>query len=387
MRIAHYLKRISLAEGGVVRAVLDLCGALAQAGHEVTLITYDPSDVPPEWGEAGARAPRVVTIPPPTIPGGVLGARAKQLAADVIRESDCLHLHAVWTTSNAQLAALARRAGKPYVVSIHGMLDDWSMSQRRAKKTMYLRLFGRRVLESARVVHCTAQFERDQAVKWFPRGSATVIPLVFDLSPFANPPGPEIARGKYSDLAGGAKSLLFLSRLHEKKRPELLLRALRLLLDRGMDVHAFLAGTGEPAYVQSLRSLAGELELDGRAHFLGLVVGPEKVSLYQAADLFVLPTSQENFGFVLPEALACATPAITTKGVDIWPELEESGGAVIVEPDPEPIANAAQELLEDDARRGEMGRKGRDWVFSHLDGARVVSEYERMYEQAAACAS
>lgn len=386
MRIVHYLKRISLAEGGVVRAVLDLAGALATAGHEVTLLTYDAADAPAGWDGSGGTV-RVVTIPAPSVPGGLLGARARAMAREAIASSDCLHLHAVWTTSNAQLAAIARRLGRPYVVSVHGMLDDWSMSQRRAKKTMYLRLFGRRVLEEARVVHCTASFERDQAVKWFPRGRAVVIPLVFDLSPFSAAPGPGPARERFPQLASGSGTLLFLSRLHEKKRPELVLRALRLLLDRGLDVRAFLAGTGEREYERSLRELARELGLEDRAHFLGLVVGPEKVSLYEAADVFVLPTSQENFGFVLPEALASGTPAITTKGVDIWPELVESGGAVIVEPEPEPIANAAQELLADGARREEMGRRGRAWVFDHLDGARVVGEYERMYEQAAAGAS
>ena len=114
--------------------------------------------------------------------------------------------------------------------------------------------------------------------------------------------------------------------------------------------------------------------------FLGMVVGKAKVSLFESADVFILPTSQENFGFVLPEAMACRTPVITTKGVDIWPELDACGGAVIVKQDATEIADAATKVLADPEKAQQMGDAGREWVFATLDAAKVVSKFIELYQ-------
>ena len=69
-------------------------------------------------------------------------------------------------------AAFALR--KPYIVSVHGMLDDWSMEQKGLKKRIYLWLAGRKLLEQAYRVHTTAEGEAQQAGKWYPRGKSVV---------------------------------------------------------------------------------------------------------------------------------------------------------------------------------------------------------------------
>jgi glycosyltransferase involved in cell wall biosynthesis len=132
-----------------------------------------------------------------------------------------------------------------------------------------------------------------------------------------------------------------------------------------------------------MRQRAAAAGLGERAAFLGLVSGVEKLSVYQAADLFVLPTSQENFGFVFPEALACGVPVVTTKGVDTWPELEGSGGAMIVPAEAAAMAEAIRQLLADPDRCRRMGAKGREWVLREFGGTAVVERYEALYADAA----
>lgn len=378
LSIAHVLARVRLEEGGVVRAVLDLAGALAGAGHRVTLLTFDNADAPPEWSQSG---PTVVRLPGGAGPTGRLGADARAAVRQHLADADALHLHTPWETVNLAFAAEARRAGVPYVLSVHGMLDDWSMAQRTLKKRLYLALAGRRLLERAGAVHCTAEAELAQARRWFPRGRGVVAPLLMDLEPFRELPGPDEARDAF-DLPAGSPVVLFLSRVHEKKGVDVLLDAFAALRERRPDATLVVAGPGEASYVERMRAIARERGVADHVRFPGMVGGSRKLSLYQAASVFALPTSQENFGLVLPEALACSTPLVTTRGVDIWPELERSGGAVIVDRNARAFADALESLLADDARRETMGRAGRDWALRELDGARVVGRYITMYEEA-----
>ncbi len=124
-------------------------------------------------------------------------------------------------------------------------------------------------------------------------------------------------------------------------------------------------------------SLVGDLGLEDDVRFLGSIFGEMKRSLFQAADVFALPTHQENF----TESLACATPVLTTRGVDIWPELVESGGAKIVDRTPEAFADGIQNIVADVPRSGEMGRRGRAWVFDFLNTSRITSRFIDIYRE------
>lgn len=392
MRLAHYLTRFNLADGGVVRAVLDMCALLASRGHRVDLITCDDTDVPASWKSGLSDVPTIHRIDMPARPLGLFSDAQLALIRPHIAEADVVHLHACWTPSNNQLARLARREGTPYVLSVHGMLDDWCMAQKTLKKRVYLAMGGRRTLEEAALVHCTAEAELEQSRKWYPRGTGTVVPLIFDLDPYRTLPGPEQADQAFGpagtgDIDPSLPVVLFLSRIHFKKGVDVLVRAAGELKQRGCACRTLIAGTGEPDYERSIRRLISELGLDEEVRLLGLVTGTTKVSLYERADVFALPTSQENFGFVFPESLACGTPVVTTRGVDIWAELESSGGAIIAERSPEAFADAIQLLLADESRRAEMGRRGRAWVLEEMNPDAVADRFEQMYEQAKGSAS
>lgn len=371
LHVAHFLPDLRLEQGGVVRTVVDLCGAMARRGHRVTLFTDDAKEVPAEWHAAGQ--PRIVIVPRPR--AGLLSPRALRAIGDVLTDVDVLHLHGPWLPANLQLASLARRRRLPYVVSIHGMLDDWSMSQKAAKKRVFLALGARRMLEQAAYVHCTADEERRQSARWYPRGRPAVIQCMCDLTPFAD------ARHAAPDPSPTAR-LLFLSRVHPKKGVELLIDAVALLRGDGLDVDLTIAGPGDEAYVTSLRRRIASAGLESRARLVGMIRDPgEKVALYAGSDLFVLPTSQENFGIVLVEAMACGTPVVTTRGVAIWRELEE-GGAIVVERSAEALARAIGDALRDRVALARRGGRARDWVYRYAHPDRVVDEFEALYRRA-----
>jgi len=168
--------------------------------------------------------------------------------------------------------------------------------------------------------------------------------------------------------------------LHEQKGVDILIRAAGLLRDAGTPFVLLLAGTGEPAYESYLQSLVSELNLRDRVLFLGLVTGNQKLSLYRAADLFMLPTQHENFGLVLTEAMACGIPVLTTKGTDIWREIQ-TAGAIITDGTPQGFAEQIRKLLNDPADRAARGSKGNDWVFSNLAVEMLSQKYEALYRK------
>lgn len=381
LTIAQYMPGIRLTQGGAVRAVLDWCAVFAERGHRMILLTYEGDDVPPDWFDGKPGKPQAFLLPAPRGPGRQLGWRALRTADELIARADVLHLHGPWLIGNRQLAKLARRRDVPYIVSVHGMLDDWSMDQRRLRKRLYLRLIGRDFLDGAAYVHCTAKAEESQAAKWFTNQRTTVLPYLVDLTPFHSLPGPEAGLSLLPPETRQDAILLFLGRLHEKKGIDVLIRAAGRLRTAGTSFVLLIAGKGEPIYERYLRDLTAQLGLNDRVVFLGHVAGQTKLSLYQAADIFVLPTMQENFGLVLVEALACGTPIVTTMGVDIWCELERAGG-VITRATPESIVAAIGDLLARPHDLRTLGAHGRKWVLDAFATGPLAKRYEALYHRA-----
>jgi glycosyltransferase involved in cell wall biosynthesis len=391
MKILHYMPSFRLTRGGPVRAVIDLAAGLCSRGHEVTLLTCEVGDLPSGWvkstgatGSSGTVDPTSLTPTVVEIPQEGIGNEPinKKHAAEMqacVRACDVLHVHGVWNFSNVQMARLARANSKPYLVSLRGMLDDWSMEQKALKKRIFHLLIYKKFLERAAAIHCTAQAELDQSKKWFPKGNGVVIANMLDLNPFRTPPGPDLARQKFPMLTNGRPNVLFLSRLHYKKGVEVLVQAAAMLRDQSFEVNCIFAGTGDADYAARMQELVTELQLDDRVFFVGHVAGPLKISLYQAADLFALPTSQENFGFVFPEALASGTPIITTKGVDIWGELQGGGAASIVDRTPGAFASEIRAILTDRVRFSAMQVAAKPFVFKEYDEGLLMDQFESLY--------
>lgn len=383
LRIIHFFPRIRREEGGVVQVVIDLCRSLVDLGHIVRLATCDGPDVPNDW-RSSAHNPSLCLLEKSKVLPGCLSAVGISNFRKLMTDADVVHLHTPWEISNLQLAKAAHNNGLPYIVTVHGMLDDYCMRQKGLKKRAFLTLGGRQMFARAAVVHFTAKAEMQQATHWIPGDYLPVVQAcALDLSPYDSLPGLEPALATFPPLAGPRQKILFLSRIHPKKGLEHLIEACGLLKEQGREFDLVVAGPGEVDYVAQLKKLAVNCGVSKLTHFVGMVRGEVKLSLYELADVFVLPTYQENFGLVLPEALACRTPVVTTKGTDIWRELADAG-ARIVDQNPKAIAAAIAELLADDRLRSELGNRGREYVRNWLAEEKVAAGYEQMYRDAIA---
>jgi len=424
VRILQFLKWMRRRDGGVVNTISLLCPMHARMGHRVALLSCEDDDLPAEqWIKIDARAGglerindfwndaplweqslregrpvsvRVELTDPLArlrgqspyaaerdLPTQVLTSAAKRAAERVLRGADVLHLHGPWATPNVQLASLARRVGCAYVVSPHGMLDHWSMSQGGAKKKLHLALVGRRMLDGARAVHFEGKVEMEQG-RVYTRAPVTMgPPPPIDPRPFSAPAvTPDLARATFPQLATDNAVIVFLGRLNYKKGPDKLLHAAAKWKAMGLPVTVIIAGLAQPPdFGEYLPRLAQELGVTDMCHLVGLVTGEAKWSLLAAADLVVLPTLQENFGIALVEALAVGTPILTTKGVDIWPELQQSGGGIIIEGGDgmvQQLTDAVAGAVRDRAALRAMGKRAKAWAHETEEPTKLAEWYVRL---------
>jgi glycosyltransferase involved in cell wall biosynthesis len=247
---------------------------------------------------------------------------------------DLLHVHALFSYPSTIAMALARRGGVPYLLRSIGQLDRWSLAQSARRKRWMLRLIERRNLEGAAAIHVTSEQESQEVEALGLRVPRLVIPLGV-----AMPQGLPLSADR---TVGEPVRFLFLSRLHAKKRLEVLLEALAIVRRRhpGAAWELRIAGSGDPDYTHRCQERAQALGVADRCRWLGFLEGEAKWEELRLADWFVLPSASENFGIAVVEALASGTPVVISPEVAVAPEVAAAGAGRICPGLPGPLADA-----------------------------------------------
>ena len=355
MRILHVASSLDPRGGGVAEAVRQLGTALVRAGHTTETATVDAPDASwlaglpfPAHGLGPARSSYEYA---PAL-GPWLRAQAGRF--------DCLVTHGLW--QHHGLAALRHWPG-PRFVFAHGMLDPWfkrTYPRKHLKKWLYWPWAEFRVLRSAQAVFFTCEEERRLAREsfWLYRAREVVNPLGIE-----EPPGDAAAQkeaflARYPELRG-RRLVLYLGRLTVKKGCDLLLRAFAALEGCPPDATLVMAGpddAGDPAFRGRLR----ELSAGQAVYWPGMLAGDLKWGALHAAEAFVLPSHQENFGIAVVEALACGRPVLISDKVNIWREIADDG-AGLFEPDDQAGTGRllARWFALGEGERVELGRRAR----------------------------
>lgn len=167
-------------------------------------------------------------------------------------------------------------------------------------------------------------------------------------------------------LPSGLPVVLFASKFMPRKHPESVLHAAALLRDRGIEVAVLMVGAGEME--DELRMLTAQLGLRNVV-FPGFVNQSELPRVYAAADVFVLPSANEPWGFIINEVMCAGLPLVVSHHVGSVPDLVRDGinGRLMKPGDPKTLAAALQDILADPTRRVEMGRQSlalvSDWSY------------------------
>ncbi len=369
VRVWQVCNSLAVTFGGISAACAQLTNHLARAGAQVVAISLDDDRSGPLWPlDAPVEVARCAATWPDRFGySRELAARFASLAPP-----DLVHVHGLWRGHFAQASRYARRDSVPVVVTVHGMLHPPALRQRAAFKRMARWLFQDEVLRTARCLHATAPEEADEIRSLGFDRPIAVIPWGVDL------PGAALADRRPAS-ADDHRVLLFLGRLHPTKGLEALLRAWARVFRRFPSWRLVLAGYDEGHYRATLTALASELGLGESLRFTGPVEGDAREQLLTGAALLVLPSPSENFGFVVPEALARGVPVIATEGAP-WSSLnaEECGWWIPI--GEETLAATLADALSrpPDALRA-MGQRGTRFARAHFTWQTVTASMLELY--------
>ncbi len=147
--------------------------------------------------------------------------------------------------------------------------------------------------------------------------------------------------------------VLYLGRLKQYKRIDLLIRAAREVLEARPQARFLIAGRGDQE--QELRALISSLSLDDRVELLGYVPDEVKARLFRSAKVIVMTSEREGWGVSITEAAAYGTPAVGFDAPGIRDSIIDGETGVIVrQRDPESLARALAEMLGNEPARRRM---------------------------------
>lgn len=379
MRIVHVVTLVSPdgAYGGPVRVAANHAAALAERGHDVVIVAgctgYE--DPPTELDGVPLQLFPVSTAIPKI---GFAGLRAPGMSAWLRQhrsEFDVAHVHLARDLVTLPAAISLLRKDIPIVAQPHGMI----VPNRKLLSLPLDRFATRPVLRSAHTVfHLT---EREA-------GELTAVAGELHLSQLHNgvplPRRWQPVRTRPHD-GNGARAdrpeVLFLARLHPRKRPGMFVAMARRLLGDGIDAQFTLVGPDGGVADDVMADIAAS-GVGDRVRYEGPVAPSEVTARVARAAISVLPSVDEPYPMSVLEAMSLGLPVVVTDSCGLADMLIETGSGLVVGPDLNSLTDAVRALLADPERAAEMGRRGAQVASKDLGMDAVAARLEATYEAA-----
>jgi glycosyltransferase involved in cell wall biosynthesis len=292
-----------------------------------------------------------------------------------LQNFDVVHIFGLYDLLGPAVAAACRARQLPYAIEPIGMFVP--IVRNLPMKRMYHFVFGHSLFEGAKAVVATSEQEAAELAS----GGIPREKIVMRRNGVEAPANfPE--RGAFRAAQGisqQAKLILFLGRLSQKKSPDLLLQAFAALPAQleGTKLNLVIAGPDESGMVAGLKAMAEQLGVARRVHFCGPLYEETKWAAYRDADVFVLPSQNENFGNSAAEAVAAGTPVVVTQQCGIAPLLADIAGLVVAH-DATPLSQALVRVLSDRELHARLAA-GCSVIASKLGWEEPIAQMEELY--------
>lgn len=351
----------AFAQGGTATAAHSLMKALKRQGADVAVLTLNINGkerLKPSNGFVGYEGIPVWYCRGAMHPVPYYSHEFKRILSEQIKNYDIVLLDSNWTGYGISTGKICRRNKKPYIIYSHGCLDPSRLQISRFKKTLWWRFLDIQLYNRANAVVALTKSEVgylrlkgvNTPVEVIPNGvekdSDKELAYIEKLKEIS----PELAPGQY---------FLFLGRLDPIKGIELLIKAYARLVEKYDQTLPLLvvAGPSHKDYIDKIRNLTIDLNLEDQTIFTGLVQGSRKWTLLKYAKTFILPSLGEGLPMTALEALSIGTPVILSKACYL-PEVSEWGAGLEIEPRVDSIAEAMKWTLDNPDEHKEMALKG-----------------------------
>jgi glycosyltransferase involved in cell wall biosynthesis len=386
MRILHVIGSAHFSGGGVIEGILATSEVWGRNDIDCDILSLDFDDAHcvvaspvPMFGLGGNdKIHKAMSKYIPWLRYGYSSRLSSWLRKNA-NSYDAIILNGLWNYSSYGAWRVLRKLEVPYFVFPHGMLDPWIKSAYPLKamfKRLYWIFFEHKVLRDAKAVFFTCEEERKLAAQSFSPYSANEVVVGFGARDAPQNSAEQTAA--FFEKAGmpeGRKIILFLSRIHPKKGVDLLIAAFARLAPEFPDWDVVIAGPDQVGLKEKLQQRCDELGVSSRVFWTGMLTGDAKWGAFRAAEIFVLPSHQENFGVVVAESLAMSKPVVITTKVNIWREIETDGVGVVVDDNVDGVERGVRQMLNmTPEQRQIMGEKGRETFLHRFDIERNAME-------------
>lgn len=354
MKVLHIAPSAARREGGPSEVLRGLLPALRDLGVSTRLITTDKGMDETDNDLRDDKS--VLVFPARHLPSWSFAPSTIGPIRREIAEADVVHIHSIHTFTTSVALRAARKASAPSVLQPHGALDSYHWNQGRLKKVLYSKLLDARGMGGLSGGIYSSRREEAEALITLPKLDPYLVPLGVDENIFS------IQRTPSSEIP----SILFMGRVTEKKRLDLLLKAFAILLDSHPSCRLLVAGPVDPRLPYSPHAIASELGVLSSVSFLGQVDSVRRKRLLSESSVFCLPSEDESFGMAVAEALAAGCPVVASRQVGIAEEVAQAGGLILSDLNATDIASGLRRALGDDGESQKLVQTGRRYALEHF---------------------
>lgn len=355
--------------GGPVRVALNQAEALRAEGHDVVVAGGArgfENDLPHEINGVPLRLFPVLNIVPGTGFAGLASPALQRWIRSASSDFDIVHVHAARDLVTLPVAAWLRRAGMPYVLQTHGMIDRSSHPLAGPLDA----LLTRRVLRGAQTVfHLTPQ-ERQDLIN--------VGGSELRLRELRNGvPSPELQSTDAAVEYGN--EVLYLARLAPRKRPLTFVDMAVRLGASFPDATFSLVGPDEGEGAAVTRRI-GASHTETKISWEGPIAPELSRQRMSRACIYVLPSVDEPFPMSVLEAMSLGLPVVITDTCGLAPVVSEYGAGFVVDDTLDALTSAVSSLLTDHVLARKMGDAGAKLSREQFGMAAIAAALSAAYQ-------
>ena len=365
MKILFSIKALNNTQGGAERVLADITAGLAEKGHEISILSFDPPDgqsfYPLHAGIKRLCLGLGKTDCPATV--GETLVRLLALRRAVKHEKPDMvvaFMHSMFVPMALALIG----TGIPVIASEHIVPTHYKGRRFEFLLLLLSSLFVKKITVLSHSIKAT-----------YPRF------LHHKLVPLANPVHTAQQQAHPAGRNNRNKTILNVGRLDPQKDQKTLIRAFSMLADRYPDWNVKIVGEGQLR--SKLETLITACNLEDRITLPGKT--PDISTAYCNAHIFALPSRYESFGLATAEAMSYGLPVVGFADCPGTNELVIDGQNGLLAQGTNRVtafAEKLEDLMTAEDKRVDLGHKGIETVRQFSPG-KIVDQWETLIRQCA----